>query len=347
MVTPKDQVIFHSVAAQLVTVEAGVVIKRGAMSLLVRGENVGLVVAEIFDVARTGISHGALSSHILNTYPSVEQGPLDRLLDELIRHRLLSDKVKPLSTSMNENVEVFFWHFERGGGETMEKLKYFPITVIGHNHVGTQLAFNLVQCGCQNVTLVDHDELRNPQVSNEATWLKFLQQRTKITSYDEWKKEAQSEQRQFLCVASDFGPVALMHEWNRNAVRIGFTFTTAFLHDHKGYVGPIVDSDEVACFSCFRTRQNANLVSEDLIQTIEEIDDAKKNTASFLPPMPHAVGAWAATEIIKFYCESLVRKMTDRVLIMDFLTGESKARRVLKVPRCPVCSVAARVAASE
>ena len=145
-----------------------------------------------------------------------------------------------------------------------------------------------------------------------------------------------------LVVTTDFGGPALMEDWNGFCVENGIFFYPVLLHDHLGLLGPLVIPGESACHACFASREKASTSDFDLRRATDGEAYFAQHSFGFLRPMADAVAGLAATELIKFFSQALPGGNIGRLIEFDLIEPSLVTRRVLKAPRCPVCSTVAR-----
>ena len=141
-----------------------------------------------------------------------------------------------------------------------------------------------------------------------------------------------------LIASSDFGGWETLYEWNRFCVQYHKHFLPVVLQDLVGYVGPLVIPGETACLECVRMRRNSHAEDHEVRGLIEESAFEGQGAIGFHPSMASILGDIAALELTKFYSEALPRPKVGTLIEVNLLETGLTSRKVLKVPRCPVCS---------
>lgn len=143
---------------------------------------------------------------------------------------------------------------------------------------------------------------------------------------------------------------------NELAVATGVRWLPVVMDGRAGSVGPTVVPMESACYHCYRGRRLAcsDFPREDQdYETYLDSHDGKLPSGSpdgsqvsdgptgEWAPFTRLVASVAAIEVVRLLTGLVAPATINRVLLMDALTGESREARVVKLPRCPVCSPAA------
>jgi thiazole/oxazole-forming peptide maturase SagC family component len=105
-----------------------------------------------------------------------------------------------------------------------------------------------------------------------------------------------------------------------------------------GYVGPLVIPGETACYECLRQRQNAHMNDPEVQRASESVTTTDSKVVGFHPSMASVLGDIAAFELTKLYTDGLPLGNIGTQIEVNLLTSEMMTRKVLKVPRCAVCS---------
>ena len=108
-------------------------------------------------------------------------------------------------------------------------------------------------------------------------------------------------------------------------------------------VGPLVIPRETACLECLRLRQNSNMDNYSERRAIERAYASCDQSPAIHPAMASIAADVAAMEIAKFFGK-LPFKAAGILHEINLLKGNWQARRVLKMPRCPICGDLNRVA---
>jgi thiazole/oxazole-forming peptide maturase SagC family component len=141
-----------------------------------------------------------------------------------------------------------------------------------------------------------------------------------------------------VVACSDSGEIEALRDWNRLCVDRNMHFFPVVLQNLIGSVGPFVVPGETACYECIYARQNSHL--EDPVSQRAAIALATKGQSStgFHVTMASLVGDIAACELFKFYSDTVPERNVGRLIQVDLLDTRLNPRKVLKIPRCIVCS---------
>jgi thiazole/oxazole-forming peptide maturase SagC family component len=104
-----------------------------------------------------------------------------------------------------------------------------------------------------------------------------------------------------------------------------------------GYIGPLVIPGDTACLECLRARQNACLTNATERRVAERGAFDGQRVTAYHPAMVGMVAEAAAFELIRFYA-ALPQWKVGRLIELNLLSTAMAHRKVLKAPRCPVCS---------
>ena len=157
-------------------------------------------------------------------------------------------------------------------------------------------------------------------------------------NFQDWKDNTDHESLDCLVATSDFGGQSLLREWNQFCVERKRIFLPVVLQDQVGYIGPLVVPGETACFECLLARQNSHKPDRLPSRKIEEVAYEGQSVVGFHPSMAFVLGDIAAFEIIKFFSGALPGWNVGTLIEINLLSTRMTPRKVLKVPRCPVCS---------
>jgi len=140
-----------------------------------------------------------------------------------------------------------------------------------------------------------------------------------------------------LIATSDFGGMQLMREWNQFCYEANIQFFPVVLQNAVGYVGPLIVPGETACFECLRARQNSHLADPEIQRATEYRAFEGQLVNGFHPSMASVLGDIAAFELTKFYGR-VPRWRVGTLIEVNLLIPSIVTRKVLKIPRCSVCS---------
>jgi bacteriocin biosynthesis cyclodehydratase domain-containing protein len=338
---------FRALPMQVIEVPGGVVLKRGMTEMKVSGAGaVGVVRMLIAAASGEPVTLEALASQ----FPETERAAAMDLARHLVRRRLLvapdAEEDAPWDGAGGATREpaaegaedVFYWHFRQRTGEVARRLDEQRIAVVGVNLVARHILESLASMGVRALASKDDPMFRNPRLFDSRGQLRS----------EMWPDTAPPEPvaadlhdldpSSFDClvVASDHGGLALVSSWNEYCALHRRPLLPVVLQDLIGYVGPLVVPGETACYECFRQRLATSLPEPRLRQTIENaVADA---VVGFVPPMVALLGSVATMELVKFYGLGPPYWQVGTLIEVNAMIPDVTARKVLKLPRCPVCS---------
>jgi len=144
------------------------------------------------------------------------------------------------------------------------------------------------------------------------------------------------------------GPApGLLQIVNEACLAEGVAWTSARLEDDEGIVGPSVIPRVTPCYKCFELRLKANLSRyEEYIAYEKHLIDAEDAHDSY-PPRLHPAAAilagYLALEAIKLLTKVVEPALLGQIYILNFLSLETSLHEILKLPRCPACSLTRQI----
>jgi thiazole/oxazole-forming peptide maturase SagC family component len=262
-------------------------------------------------------------------------------LNRLISGRFLARCDAPCFSNDSEtSLDIFYWNFGVSSREVNQKLNRHRIVIQGVNCISYHLATAMKISGWEDYEVVDDPALRNLSMFDNAglittRWANDLKW---PLDYKEWTNKTEMTSSDCLVATSDFGAIETMRAWNRYCVEQHCHFLPIVLKNGTGYVGPFVVPDETPCFECVQSRQNANLDDPEMERASEAMAFEGQKVVGFHPAMASILGDIAALELTKFYSDVLPRRNNGVLIEVNLLIPTVRARKILKIPRCIVCS---------
>jgi molybdopterin-synthase adenylyltransferase len=324
----------------VVNVDGGVILKRGSTEFRVSGDGAAQAVQVVL-AATAG--KGATAEEICQRFAAPHRPGVAHLIEQLIARRLLVPSGDPVAAAgeRESSLEVFYWHFGESAARVTERLDSRRIVILGVNLISRQLAAALGASSLRNFEVVDDPLLRNLRLFDDGgqmiagEWPPFA---TPPLAFEEWAESTTGASLGCLVATSDFGSQQSMRQWNRFCVEHHRHFLPVVLQNLIGYVGPLVIPGETACFECLCARQNAHLEDPQTQRAVEEVAFEAQVVAGFHPVMASMLGDIAAFELARFYSGVLPVRNVGTLIEVSLLTPRLVAHRVLKIPRCTVCS---------
>jgi thiazole/oxazole-forming peptide maturase SagC family component len=328
-----------ALALQLIEMEDAVIVKRGRAEMKISGEQSGEVLRTVLTLA----ARGATREEIYDAFPTVHRKLVAELVDHLVARRFLmvegeNDRGFNVDADEENGLDIFYWHFGTNRAEVSARLAANRIRVVGVNLITRQIAASLRASGAQTIPVVDDVLLRNPELFTDDDSIRA----------DRWDAQTQAsivegdtgtvnpEAVDCIVAAADGGATEQLREWNDFCVLHRLSYLPVLLQDLVGYVGPLVRPGESACFECLRSRQSSHLSDPLSRSVIDSVVDP--SVAAFHPSMASILGDLAALEVLKLIGLGGQLARVGYLIEVNFLGQEMKSRRVLKVPRCRVCS---------
>lgn len=335
---PVPSQMLRALPVQLVETSDGVVLKRGLSILKINGKGAAEVVSALLDFAQEPRTREELRS----AFASRDHEAVDDLVEKLGQRRILVTWDGQLGEQLPapDGLDIFYWNFGANPKLVAEQLGAARLTVLGINEVSQSLVGALAAGGVSDFTVVDYCLLRNVSFFDSAGALRTArwgESPQAPVPYRTWADEVQTDERRFVVATSDFGATPAIRQWNRFCVGNGWGFLPVILQDLIGYVGPLVIPGETACYECLRARQNSHMTDPAAVRAPETRVFEDQRLAGFHPSMARVVGELAAMELLKFHSKLPMWRVGTMIEI-NLMAPSLTVRKVLKIPRCAVCS---------
>ena len=331
---------FRSLPVQLIHTKGGVILKRGCTEIQIQGGNIGAILDQIFSLSS---ENGLTKKALLSSFPPSEQAPISQLIDQLIERHLLvpySSFEEPLETPENPT-DIFYWHFGKTQADISQRLNAQKITIFGVNYISRQLVRSLSESGFTQVEIVDEPGLRNLRLLDKTVSVKpnlWPDSLPIPVDQEQWEATTDPASLNCLIATSDFGTAPTLREWNQYAFEHNLRFFPVVLSNMIGTVGPMVIPHETACWECVLARQNSHLRDPASKQAVDAVSHEGQDVIGFHPSMASILGDIAAVEITKFFSRIVPLWNVGKVIEVNLLSTKMTTRKVLKLPRCMVCS---------
>lgn len=334
----------QSKSLQLIRLSADrVVLKRGINELMLSGPGVESIVEPLVEMLAAGRGR----DEILAAFPASLQGDVEDLLAKLLRRRLISEGPDGPDGTDGAGADAvqgaFWWNFGDMGLQSPQRLREARVVVVGANLIARSLVRSLLEMQVGRVTLVDHPVLDNHLQPLDDAALTPLRAAGpgRLEREESMPSEESLADAALLCAASDFGQPDALIEVNRIALRTGKPYLPVWLAEMVGFVGPLNHPYETACLNCLRVRTDSNnpdFEAARAVRTHMTTHSDARHGAGFLPPMTGVLGEIAAMEAAKHIGRFTYNDTVARVIEINLVSFAAAVRRVLKIPRCPVCS---------
>ena len=329
----------RSLPVQFIELPQGLILKRGATELRLEGEGASTAAQLIFSAARNRIR----TQEILALFAPVSRPIVERLVQTLLSKGFLvtESRKNRISPKQESPQDVFYWHFGQQTKPFLQSLNRTFLSIVGVNFLSKHIAAALQNSGIKNFRVVDHPLLRQERLFSKNGSLKktaWPQTLKNPLSYDTWMRRLKNSSPQCLVVTSDFGPSPVIREMNHLAHQYRLATLPVVLHNMIGLLGPFILPGETACYECLSLRQNSHQDHVSVVRAIENHSFHGQGIVGFHPLMVAILASQAVLELIKFHGNLLPPQSMGHLIEMDFLSSRLSLRKILKVPRCPVCS---------
>jgi molybdopterin-synthase adenylyltransferase len=335
-------------AVQLIEVAGGVILKRGGTEFVVSGPRAKEIV-EVILSATSGT--GATSEQICDLFAPPDRSTVEAFLAELTMRRVLVpaalaqppiNLAQPPINGVESALEVFYWQFGFRFQDITEQLSTKRVAVIGVNGISRRVAASLVASGmpADRVEVVDFLLLRNLRLfdgTGKPRPEEWPAEVAEPVPYQQWADGLLAQRLSTVVATSDFGGMHLLRQWNEFCVEERLPLLPVVLQDCVGYVGPLVVPGETACYECLRARQNAVMDDPETQRLPERAAFHGQFITAYHPAMASILGDIAAVELLKFFT-GIPMSWAGTLFEVSLLQPSMVGRKVLKLPRCPVCS---------
>lgn len=342
-----SELVVSALPVQLVDLPDGILVRRGATQLHIAGSGLRIVLELIFALACSeSTSRSEIRDLVLPRFPDLTEASIDSLFDSLLATRLLepSSSSSP-SQASDEALSIRLFRWDCGITDT-RTLDQAHAVILGVNRIGRSLQSALQSCGLGRITVIDDPLLRSAQPSGSSGIDETAALRDPAPIDRDNAAAVLESNIDILLATSEIGNQQAFRGWNEFAVDRAIPFLPVLLTDQIGQIGPLVQPGHGPCLECLRARQNANLAHADLLRAAEETSHLHQDAVGFLPPMADVLGGIAAIEAVKYWISPRRFDSVGFMLEIDLLTSATTRRKVLKVPRCRVCSPTRRRASA-
>ena len=330
----------RALPVQLIEIPDGIVLRRGRSQIKISG----LGAAEAVCTLLNAMSQGSTTREALcNSFSAPDRESVDYLIQELLSRRILvpGDTVELSPVIEESSLDVFYWHFGKVAQRCDRLLHNQQIVIVGVNCISRQLATSLSVSGAVNVEVVNYPLLSNLRLFDERGALTGSEWPSALKpplEYKEWAGSVDAANIGCLVATSDFGGLELMRPWNLFCIQRNCRFLPIVLQDLVGYVGPLVIPRETPCFECLRARENSNMTEASSRRAPESTAFEGQAVAGFHPSMASILGDIAAIELHKLYEGWMLPQVIGTSIEVNLLAMHLITHKILKVPRCSVCS---------
>jgi bacteriocin biosynthesis cyclodehydratase domain-containing protein len=315
--------------AHVAATATGILVRRGALQTHIEGPGIG----EVFAVLQRLLDNAFLTiPEIIRHFAAPQQKSVTDLLRLLHSRRLLVSSAEAGASASGKEPEeprdVFNWHFGLDGVPPGLRRRPGTIALIGHNRLSEIIARALGRSGVNDLVIVSDPCLNVPECSS-------AEPAAVVSALPE-------PPLALLIACSEFGGQHLLKPWNELAVREGIPFLAVLQENLVGTLGPLVIPRETPCLECLAQRQDSQLGDFKRIREFEKLSVTACANA-YHPSMLHVLGETAAFETFLFV-SGVSNGLIGHTTEINLLQRQVRTARVLKAPRCSVCSSVTEVA---
>ena len=331
----------RALPVQIIEWEKNVILKRGCTEIRITGDDAIEAVRHV--LAFAGRQSGASLAEICGHLPMSKRMAVEQLVEHLVARRVLVPvHSNNGSTETKENhQDIFYWHFATSATDVAHRLNSRQLAVLGRNRVALHFCNALRQSGWSNFSRVDDPRLRSLTLPDSSCSVSGRQEDNELPSFEDvtdWTGRVDTREIGTIIAASDFGDSLALREWNRFAIERGCHFVPVSLNNMVGYFGPVTVPGETACYECLTLRQNSQMQDPTVQRAFEEIGFEGQHVTGFHESMAVILGQIAAFELVKAYSGVLPARNIGTLIEVNLLATQIVSRKVLKIPRCPVCT---------
>jgi bacteriocin biosynthesis cyclodehydratase domain-containing protein len=237
----------------------------------------------------------------------------------------LVDEHTPLA-----NPENVFWS---DYGQTTEAIDdavtKLDVTLVGHNRLSTRIADSLGASGIFMARCVDDPNLRGPGLTEEekSEW---------VASAGFRMPEPADDKVRLVIASTDIGAETYLRAWNEFCVENKILFLPVSIKGNQVCIGPFVRPFETGCFECARGRVNSNGINLD--RSDEAHRPVQPAAFGWHPLLLDTAAMIVCTEVLRQAVGALPPLKPDLIVADPMGKGIQSRHRVLRLPRCPICS---------
>ncbi|NPV38285.1 hypothetical protein BREVNS_0444 [Brevinematales bacterium NS] len=292
---------------------------------LLRGEVVEVVIKDLLGYLEEPRS----LEDILQRFTSrVERKDLEDALSQLVRLGVI-EEYEEQEKQIPEGLRHFFHLFtpyleEKKAGNYYKRLVASSVMIIGEKRMGEAIRENLLSCGMEKVFFEEVSEAQNDR-----------------DSLREWLQQRVGKQ-DIIVVCGGEHSLGFFLVVNKIMLDIGLPALYVQEDWTGGILGPLVVSDETACFQCYLERKQANKEYDGGYELMKQQVGLKSSSTGFVPFRQWIVSV-AVIEVIKFLSRYLYPETLKGVFLLDAVNYRLQFHPVLKSPYCSACGYVDRI----
>jgi bacteriocin biosynthesis cyclodehydratase domain-containing protein len=322
---------------QLIPMRSAVILRRGATEVRIDGERARDAVETIL-AAVSG--QGATVAEVCERFTEPDRPAVTRLLGELRTRRLLVpagyDTTTGDTSVGDSRLDIFYGHFGQRAADVTRSLSSRQIAVVGVNAVSRRLVGALTAIGATNIEILDYPPLRSVELAETDNGAGCA---GTAVVHTEWLDRADADEVHCVIATSDFGASDSLRLWNRFCVERRIPFLPVVQRDLLGTVGPLVMPGETPCYECVRARESSHLDDPVAHHAVADTAFEGQRFAALHPSAATVLAELAALELSKWFGGARPpTRQVGTLVEVNVAEPAMAVRKVLRIPRCPVCS---------
>ncbi len=276
---------------------------------------------------------GELELKEISNNSEISGKEVKEILKLLSEKGLISDNVNSEHSKLSKEKINFF--ARKMGNEKLSQLKITlkkaKITIIGAGEIGLNTLRSLINYNIGEITIIDKNLDKQDKEFKDFKNIKW------------YKKEIDEnaiKDSDIVLFCSDKPDFKTHHSINELCVKNNKVWISARFDGLTGEVGPLVVPKKTACYNCYDKRIKSNLENIDERLVFEK--HLEKNEAANyggLNQFYTVIAEYLSLEVIKYLTKYETPATLGAVFFLDFDKYENELCKVLKIPRCPICSM--------
>jgi len=327
---------------QLLAMDEAVVVKRGMTEIKLSGENV-------FEIVK--VIQVALQKEQLTVRDTIElfSAPNHEFVAKVLS-LLFEKKFIVYSSEGNKNPglqetaeDLFFWHFKTKSDPAKSNQKT-TIVVCGINRLMITIANHFSLKGEFELIGIDDPLLCDPNFYDGGKIPESVRKNfTKVFGVEDWKdhitKVRLADTNYFLLAGTDAGNFNYLRDWNEFCFKNKIVFLPVLLSQMRGYIGPVILPGSTPCLECTINRVNShatNFVDNENLRD-KYLHDGRIQYEAYHGSMLNVICQTAIFEAER-YLYGIPGVKFGELLEINLLASSFESHKILKVPRCKVCT---------
>jgi thiazole/oxazole-forming peptide maturase SagC family component len=261
------------------------------------------------------VDNGSSLDDLKENFPSEDYPKVLRLIDVFLNKKIIYEvdsNLKRNNVPETAN-DLFNWSFSIDPERlnSLSNLKIYIITSFNAKILSSKIKEDLERSGFSNISILDFEVFKHNILSDNC----------KMPDY--------------IIGTSMGGNIQQLLSINSIALINKINYLPLYINNLVGIIGPYVLSDQVPCLKCLKGRFNSCLTN---FNDYEEYHNSTEEyNVAYNPLMINQISGLAAFELYKLHMK-ISNNLVGKILEINFMSGQTISRKLLKVPRCPDCS---------